>query len=155
MILKGSQRGGARQLAAHLLNAMDNDHVTLQELRGFVAQDLQGALDEARAVAKGTRCRQFMFSLSLNPPKDARVVLETLVSAADRAEDVLGLKDQPRAIVVHEKEGRRHIHVVWSRIDAAEMKAINLPYFKTRLRDLSKELYLENQWELPDGHKTN
>ena len=155
---QGSQRGGGRQLAAHLLNDKDkdsNDHIAVEELRGFVAQDLKGALDEMRAVAKGTRYRQFMFSLSLNPPRNARVGLDTLLSAADRAEAALGLTGQPRAIIVHEKEGRRHAHVVWSRIDPEQMKAINLPHFKNRLRDLSKELYLENAWELPDGHKTN
>ncbi|MCR6734310.1 MAG: relaxase/mobilization nuclease domain-containing protein [Afipia sp.] len=155
MILKGSQRGGARQLALHLLNDRDNDHVTVQDLRGFVAGDLYGALAETQAIARGTRCRQPVFSLSLNPPRDAEVGVEALFAAAERAEQVLGLSGQPRAIVIHEKAGRRHAHVVWSRIDPEQMKAINLPHFKNRLRDLSKDLYLDHGWELPDGHKTN
>jgi hypothetical protein len=155
MILVGSQRGGGRQLAAHLMNDRDNDHVALEELRGFVADDLRGALDETRAVSKGTRCRQYVFSLSINPPKNVNAGLEVMLDAADRAEQALGLKDQPRGIIVHEKEGRRHIHAFWSRIDADEMKAINLPYFKTRLRELSRELFLEHGWELPEGHRTN
>jgi hypothetical protein len=155
MILKGSQRGGGGQLAAHLMNMAENDHVTLHEVRGFMAQDLGGALGEAHAISKGTRCRQFMFSLSINPPKDADAGVESLLNAADRAGEALGLKDQPRAVVVHEKNGRRHAHVVWSRIDADEMKAINLPFFKDRLNRLSKELYLEHGWELPEGHRTN
>lgn len=155
MILKGAQRGGAKQLAAHLLNLRDNDHVSVQELRGFVAADLHGALAEAHAVSKGTRCQQFLFSLSLNPPKGADVDLGVLVNAADRAEETLGLKDQPRAIIIHEKEGRRHAHVVWSRIDPEAMTAINLPHFKNRLAALSKELYLDHGWELPEGHRTN
>jgi hypothetical protein len=134
MILKGSQRGGPRQLAAHLLNQTDNDHVTVHDVRGFVSGDLYGAMAEAVAIAKGTRCRQPVFSLSLNPPKEADASIATFVDAADRAEVALGLQGQPRAIVVHEKEGRRHAHVVWSRIDAQEMKAINLPHFKNRLR---------------------
>lgn len=155
MILKGSQRGGPRQLAAHLLNLADNDHVTLQELRGFVASDLTGAMTEAAAIARGTACRQPIFSLSLNPPKDGQASVADLIAAADRAETALGLNGQPRALVIHEKEGRRHAHVVWSRIDAAQMKAINLPFFKTKLKELSKELFLEHEWELPDGHRTN
>lgn len=155
MILKASQRGGPRQLAAHLLNLADNDHVLVQELRGFVSSDLTGAMTETVAIAKGTRCRQPIFSLSLNPPKDARASLSDLISAADRAEAALGLDHQPRAIVVHEKEGRRHAHVVWSRINHEDMKAINLPFFKTRLKELSKELFLEHGWELPEGHRTN
>lgn len=155
MILKGSQRAGCGQLAAHLMNDRDNDHVTLHELRGFVSDDLEGALAEAHAISKATQCKQYMFSLSLNPPKDVPCGIDTFLDAADRAEIALGLEDQPRAIVIHEKAGRRHAHVVWSRIDADQMKAINLPHFKNRLNGLSKELYLEHGWELPDGHKEN
>jgi hypothetical protein len=155
MILKASQRGGPRQLAVHLLNQKDNDHVTVHELSGFMAGDLHGALAETEAVAKGTLCKQPVFSLSLNPPKDADARIDTFIDAADRAGERLGLQNQPRAIVIHEKNGRRHAHVVWSRIDPEEMKAVNLPFFKNALKDLSRELYLENGWELPDGHKTN
>jgi len=155
MILKGSQRGGAAQLAAHLMNTIDNDHVVLEDVRGFAASDLAGALDEAHAVSKGTRCKQFLFSLSINPPKDAEVDIEALRDAAERAGKAIGLENQPFALVVHEKEGRRHAHAVWSRIDADQMKAINLPFFKDRLNGLSKELYLENGWELPNGRREN
>ena len=58
MILKGSQRSGAGQLAAHLLNDNDNDHVTVHELRGYMADDLYGALAETYAISRGTRCRK-------------------------------------------------------------------------------------------------
>ena len=155
MIMVGSQRGGAGNLAVHLMNAMDNDHVLVVEMRGFMANNLHGALDETRAIAQGTRCSQFMFSLSVNPPKDGKAGIEALLDAAEKAEQRLGLQGQPRAIVSHEKDGRRHIHIVWSRIDVDQMKAINMPFYKTRLQELSKELYLEHGWELPEGHKTN
>jgi hypothetical protein len=58
---------------------------------------------------------------------------------------------QPRVIVLHEKNGRRHAHCVWSRIKADEMKAINLPFYKTRLIEVAKELYLDHGWDLPAG----
>ncbi len=63
----------------------------------------------------------------------------------------MGLSGQPRAIVFHEEEGRRHAHAVWSRIDVSQMKAINLPYFKLKLRDLSRQLYLDHGWKMPVG----
>ncbi|MDH4992238.1 relaxase/mobilization nuclease domain-containing protein [Aquamicrobium lusatiense] len=151
MILKGSQRAGAKQLSTHLLNTRDNDHVTVLEVRGFIARDLHGALAEAYAISKGTKCQQFMFSLSLNPPMQAIAGEDDFRQAADKAEKKLGLEGQPRAIVMHEKEGRRHAHVVWSRIDPEAMKAINLPHFKRKLNDLARELYLEHEWTLPDG----
>lgn len=151
MILKGSQRAGARQLAAHLLNDRDNDHVTVLELRGFIASELTAALEETYAVSKATRCKQYMFSLSLNPPKDVVASEEELLNAADRAERALGLDEQPRAIIIHEKNGRRHAHVVWSRIDPESLTAVNLPHFKNRLTALSRELFLDHDWPLPDG----
>lgn len=112
MILKGSQRAGATPLAAHLLRVDENDHVEVHELRGFVANDLHGALKEAYAVSKGTRCRQFLFSLSLNPPQTANVSEKDFRNAIRAVEQQLGLTGQPRAIVFHEKEGRRHAHCV-------------------------------------------
>ncbi|WP_107496201.1 relaxase/mobilization nuclease domain-containing protein [Thalassobius sp. I31.1] len=154
MILKGSQRAGARDLSDHLMNDRDNDHVELLDMRGFMADDLHGALDEAHAISKATQCKQFLFSLSLNPPQDHVATEQDFLEAADRIETKLGLTDQPRAVVVHEKEGRRHAHIVWSRIDSDEMKAINLPHFKNKLRDMSRDLYLDHGWELPKGLKT-
>jgi hypothetical protein len=56
---------------------------------------------------------------------------------------------------MHEKEGRRHAHVVWSRIDGEELKAINMPHFKNKLTSLSRELYLDHGWVLPDGLQAN
>jgi hypothetical protein len=151
MILKGSQRGGAKQLALHLLKTEDNEHVAVHELRGFVSADLQAALHEAYAVSKGTRATQFLFSLSLNPPASERVSIEEFEAAIQQVETKLGLDDQPRAVVFHEKNGRRHAHVVWSRIDTERMRAINLPHFKLKLRDVSRELYLEHGWAMPRG----
>ncbi|HEV7437683.1 MAG TPA: relaxase/mobilization nuclease domain-containing protein [Pseudorhizobium sp.] len=151
MILKGSQRAGAGQLAAHLLNEKDNEHIEVAELRGFVASDLRGALAETFAISRATKCQQYMFSLSLSPPSQAVVSEEDFRKAIDVAEKRLGLEGQARAIVIHEKEGRRHAHAVWSRIDGQEIKAINLPHFKRKLTDLSKELYLDHGWQLPNG----
>lgn len=150
MILVGNQRGGAKELALHLLKD-ENAHVEIHELRGFVADTLQGAMQEVYAVSRGTRAKQPLFSLSLNPPQNERVSVETFENAIAAVEARLGLEGQPRAIVFHEKEGRRHAHAVWSRIDAEEMKAINLPFYKTRLREVSKELYLEHDWQMPRG----
>lgn len=151
MILKGSQRGGAKQLAAHLLKTVENEHVEIHEIRGFMAESLPGALREAYAIAQGTRCRQFLFSLSLNPPPSEIVPVRAFEKALDAIERKLGLEGQPRVLVFHEKDGRRHAHCVWSRIDAEAMKAINLPHYKLKLRDVSKELYLEHGWQMPRG----
>jgi len=151
MILKGSQRGGSKQLAAHLLKTVDNEHVEVHELRGFTGNDLNAALHEIYAVSRGTRAKQFLFSLSLNPPAHEKASIDTFEKAIETIEQKLGLSGQPRAVVFHEKDGRRHAHVVWSRIDTDRMKAINLPHYKLKLRDVSRQLYLEHNWRMPRG----
>lgn len=151
MILKASQRGGASQLAAHLLKVEENEHVEVHEVSGFVSDNLSGALREIQAISQGTRCRQYMFSISLNPPQDESVSVEIFEKALGKIEKQMGLEGQPRVVVFHEKEGRRHAHCVWSRIKSDEMKAINLPYYKMKLQDVSKQLYLENGWNMPKG----
>ncbi len=153
MILKGNERGHGKELAKHLLNARDNEHVELHDLRGFVSDDLYGAMRECEAVARGTRCKNHLFSLSLNPPENEDVPVEVFESAIDRIETQLGLTGQPRAIVFHEKEGRRHAHAVWSRINGQEMKAINLPHYKRKLNEIAHDLYHKHGWQLPEGFK--
>lgn len=150
MILVASQRGGGRDLACHLMKA-DNDHVELHDLRGFASDDLNGAFKEAYATSKATRCKQFLFSLSLDPPQDADVSTDQFDRAIDQIEKDLGLEGQPRAVVFHEKEGRRHAHTVWSRIKADEMKAVQMSHYKTKLQDRARELYLEHGWKMPEG----
>lgn len=137
MILKGSQRGNARELSKHLMNARDNEHVELHDLRGFMSEDdLHEALAEAEAISKGTRCKQHLFSLSLNPPEGVHVDTQTFETAIEMAEQKLGLDGQPRAVVFHEKEGRRHAHAVWSRIDTDSMTAKQMSFTKVKLMDV-------------------
>ncbi|QDL91091.1 relaxase [Paroceanicella profunda] len=153
MILKGNERGNGRELANHLMRGAENEHIELHDLRGFAADDLFGAMQESEAIAKGTRCQKHLFSLSLSPPQHEAVPVEAFEQAIGRIESELGLEGQPRAIVFHEKEGRRHAHAVWSRIDGEEMKAINLPFYKRALNGIARDLYLEHGWEMPKGFR--
>lgn len=151
MLLKGNQRGGAKQMAVHLLNGEENEHVRVAEVSGFVAHDVVGALNEIYATSKGTKCKQFMYSLSLSPPQDKDVPDHNFDKAIEKIEKKLGLEGQPRLVVYHEKKGRRHAHCVWSRIDIEKMKAIPMSFDRDKLHKLSKSLYLEHGWRLPDG----
>lgn len=154
MILKGSQRGSGQDLARHLMRTDENEHVRIHDLRGFASDALAGAFKEAEAISRGTNCRQYLFSLSLSPPADERVSVSVFETALARIEEKLGLEGQPRAVVFHEKEGRRHAHCVWSRIDAATMTAKPLPFFKQKLMGIARELYLEQGWSMPRGLET-
>tara|TARA_R110002110_G_scaffold203805_1_gene415008 strand:- start:3839 stop:5203 length:1365 start_codon:yes stop_codon:yes gene_type:complete len=151
MILKAKERGNAPQLASYLMSMNGNEHVELHELRGFVSDDLAGAFKEAEAIASQTKCKNHLFSMSLNPPEGENVSREYFERAADQIENKLGLSDHARALVFHEKDGRRHAHAVWSRIDTDEMKAKTMSFYKRKLMDVSRDLYLEHGWDMPKG----
>ena len=151
MIFKASKRSGGRQLGAHLMKAEENEHVEIHEVSGFISDTVMGAMNEAYAAARGTKCQRYLFSMSLSPPAHESVRVETFEKAIADIEERLGLTGQPRVIVFHEKEGRRHCHAVWSRINAETMTAIDMPFFKNKLQALAKEVYLENGWKMPRG----
>ena len=155
MILKGSERGGAKNLAVHLLNDKDNDHIEIHKISGFMANDVEGALAEIYATSRATQCSNFMFSLSLSPPKGEIVSVEDFDNAVKQAAAKLGLSNQPHVVLFHEKYGRRHCHAVFSRIDCDLMKGINLSYYKKLLYELSHELFLTHGWEVPTGYKNH
>lgn len=150
MILKGNRRGGAKDLALHLMKD-ENDHVEVHELRGFVAGNLMGALNETYALSRGTRCQKFLYSMSVNPPPNEAATTDDILSAIKISEKALKLTGQPRAIVFHEKDGRRHAHVVWSLINAREMKAVRLRNDRMTLQPITRQLFIKHGWEMPKG----
>lgn len=155
MILVGNQRGGAYDLARHLMKE-ENEQVTVHEVRGFVSRTLEGAFQESYAISRATKCKQHLYSLSLNPPQGAEAEEADYVNAANAVEDQLGLQGQPRTIVFHEKIGqdgilRRHAHAVWCRIDRKEMKAINMSFDRDQLRSVARGLFIEHDWQMPLG----
>jgi len=153
MILHGNSRGGGRDLATHLLRDDENDHVHVHEVRGFMSEDVAGAFQEAQGIAAGTRAKKYLFSLSLSPPQGGNVSTQDFEKAINKAEAALGLTDQPRVIVFHEKGDNRdrHAHTVWSRIDSKEMKAIPMDFCRMKMRDVSRELFIQHGWDMPAG----
>jgi len=151
MILHGNARGGASDLARHLLRDDENDHVHVLEVQGFASDDVADAFQEIQAIASGTRCQKHLFSLS--PPENAGVSEEQFYEAIDRAEAALGLTGQPRVIVLHEKGDNRdqHAHAVWSRVNADEMKAIPMPFNRMRMKDVSRDSFIQHGWDVPRG----
>lgn len=151
MILKGNTRGNGSDLATHLLNAYDNEFVELAELRGTIADDLHGAFAEFEAIAAGTKAQKALYSLSVNPSEP--LTREQYFEAVEAIENRLGLTGQPRAIIFHTKEGREHCHVVWSRIDALDLKAVHMAHDRRKLCDMAVKLAEQYGHELPEGLK--
>ena len=63
MIIKASQRSGGKQLGLHLLKTEENEHVEIHEVSGFLSQNLMGAMSEAYAMARGTKCQKYLFEV--------------------------------------------------------------------------------------------
>jgi Relaxase/Mobilisation nuclease domain len=125
VVIKGGSVAGSARLAKHLENTGSNERIEVKELRGVIAADLRGALQEMEALANGTRAVKPLYHASINTRADERLSDPQRYQAIDRLERELGLIGQPRAVVVHAKEGREHCHVVWSRIDLARHRAIS------------------------------
>lgn len=87
----------------------------------------------------------------MNPPETESVPVKIFEDAIGAIEEKLGLSGQPRVVVFHEKAGRRHAHCVWSRINPETMTAIDQPHFKLKLQDVSRQLYIEHGWKMPNG----
>jgi hypothetical protein len=159
MIPFASQRGGGQDLATHLMNAHDNEQVTLFDLRGAVARDLHGALAEWEAIAGAlTRCRQYLCSLSINPDeRQGRLTRDQYLDYIARTESALGLAGQPRAIIFHVKRdghgrAREHCHVVWSRIVVEKKRAVPLSFFKEKMMAVTRAFARDHGLALPPGY---
>jgi hypothetical protein len=150
MILKATCRGGSAQLATHLMKS-ENEHISVHDIRGFSSHDLAGAMREAYAISCGSKASKYLLSLSLNPPPKQLVAIDVFEQTLARVEERLGLQKQPRVIVLHEKEGRRHAHAVYLRIDIDSMKAIELGLFKKQLMAVARETFIEQNWKMPPG----
>jgi Relaxase/Mobilisation nuclease domain len=154
MILKGNQRANGAELARHLMKD-ENEHVEIHEIRGLAAETIKDAFADMECEAVGTRCKEPLYAFSINPPPGETITIQDLEQAAELAESRLGLNNQPRVFVLHEKQGRLHAHVVWSRIDRDTGKAIQLSHDRRKLQTLSRELYLQHGWEMPSGIANN
>lgn len=154
MIPFASQRGGGQDLATHLLNAHDNELTELVDMRGAVADDLHGAFKEWEVQAQSlTRCDKYLYSLSINPdPSQPPLSRDQYMDYIRRTEDTLGLSDQPRAIVFHTKYGREHCHVVWSRIDAENKRAVHLAFDRDKLMRVTRGFARDHGIALPEGY---
>jgi hypothetical protein len=140
MIIKGKSRAGPQQLATHLGNAEKNERVSLVETRGTIAQDLRGALVEMDAYAIGTKCERSLYHAALSPEPPHVLTPEQRSEAIELLEKRLGLDGHARVVVMHEKLGRQHIHVVWSRIDLVKMRSVSDSHNYRKHEEVARDL---------------
>jgi hypothetical protein len=151
MVIKGVSCAGARRLAVHLMRTDTNERAEVKELDGVAAEDLRGALLEMEAVAAGTRCTKPFYHASINTPAHERLTDEQRAYAIDRLAAELGLTGQAHVVVLHQKEGREHCHIVWSRIDLDRMAAISDSHNYRKHEIVARELEREFGHERVQG----
>jgi hypothetical protein len=140
MIIKGKSRTTPQQLATHLGNAEKNERVSLVETRGTIAHDLRGALVEMDAYAIGTKCEKSLYHAAISPEPPHRLTDDQRTEAIDALEAKLGLGGHARVVVMHEKLGRQHIHVVWTRIDLEKMRSVSDSHNYRKHEEVARDL---------------
>ena len=148
----GSRRAGG-WWAKHLMKAT-NERVEVVEIVGLNATTLPDAFREMYAVSRGTKCDNYFYQANINPRADEHLTPEQWQKAVDALERNLGLTGQPRFVVEHEKEGRTHRHVVWSRVDAEQMRAIPDSLTAAIHERTSRELEISFDLERGVRHRT-
>lgn len=124
MIIKGKSRGNPKQLATHLLHTEKNERVEILELQSG-AGNLADAFREWQLISQGTQGTRGLYHANIDPAAQYTMTAAQWARAVDVLERELGLDGQPRAVVLHEKEGRQHIHVVWQRTDIDTMTMVS------------------------------
>jgi hypothetical protein len=125
IIINGGSRSAGGWWSKHLGNTKPNDRAELIEITGLSAETMREAFREMHGVSLGTKCTNYFYQANINPREDEHLTPAQWREAVDTLEKNLGLTGQPRFVVEHEKEGRTHRHVVWSRIDPDRMTAIS------------------------------
>ena len=149
IVINGGSRCNGAYFAKHLINPDKNETVKVAELRGLAAKNIGQAFYEMKAVASGTRCKDFFYHANINPEKDETLTPEQWEQAVDELEKRLGLEGQARFVVEHQKKGRTHRHVVWSRIDVDRMRAIRMDYDYAKHQAVARQL--EQEFGLKPG----
>lgn len=115
MIIKGKSRAAPSELARHLGRADTNERVEILQL------DSAGTTAEAfrdwQTYSLATKGKLGLYHANIDPDAKYEMTPQQWMRAVDILEEELGLQGQPRAVVMHEKNGREHIHVVWARAD--------------------------------------
>ena len=93
-----------------------NEHVSILEIQHPVA-DLNDAFFCWQTLSEGSRGTKGLYHANIDPAEQYTLTPEQRTRAVDVLEEELGFQGQARIVVMHEKHGRAHLHVVWCRMD--------------------------------------
>jgi hypothetical protein len=149
MIAKGNRHNNGVRLARYLTEGAKGERAQLWELRGFATEDIFEAFRDVHVIADATKAEKPFFHVQVRNRDGETLTREQWRLTADRIERILGLTGQPRAIAFHieEETGYEHMHIAFSVIDADTLKVRPLPFYKFRLKTISRELEREFGFE--------
>jgi hypothetical protein len=172
MIVKGNRRGGAKQLADHILRRDTNEDVIIRELLDFPSKQLsddhlRNALRLMAAQGQAQGKLRTLYHSILAPQEGEKLNAKQLRYAVDTLAKNLGMEGHQRVIVEHHKAGRQHFHVVFNILHPETGKQARLQWTRKKewetSRQLEKELGLKpviakgrpaRRWEAERGKRT-
>ena len=138
MIIKSSQRWGTKQLADHLTNSEENEHIHFSDCRGIFADTVHDALDDMEDLShRSTRCQKHLYHVSISP--DRRMNKKEWAEVWQTYEAEFCLEDRPYIEVTHTKGGRIHKHRVYERV-GDDGRAVPLSYTYQRNEKVARIL---------------
>lgn len=151
MIIKGGRRGGAGQLANHLLRRDTNEDVHIREISNYPVNQLDDEnlrqslrLMETQAMAKGKH--RTLYHIIIAPQQGETLNQKQLKHAVDTLAKNLGMSGHQRIVVEHKKSGRQHFHVVFNIVNSSTGKLARLQW--TRKIQWNTARQLEQRFRL-------
>jgi hypothetical protein len=142
-VLTGNIRGGAKQLARYLTDQAENDAPpVVLDIRGLMSSNIElGLMDMVFQSEKAGSDRAFFnFQFNPRPEEAARMTKADALLAASIIEKHLGLENQMRVVVEHQKAGRRHWHMVWPTFDEQKGKQVPDNHWKYKMTEARGEI---------------
>lgn len=113
--------------------------------------NLKSALLEMQELAAYSNCRDYLYHASINPKEGEKLNPQQWAKSITELEKNLDLTGHQRAIVKHVKDGREHVHVVWSRIDPQTLTAKQMSWNYVQHEKTARALEREFSFERVQG----
>jgi len=90
------------------------------EFRDVPLEYLENALRHMQELSNDTRGAKGFYHANIDPHTDYPITHALWERAADVPEKDLGFEGKPCVILLQEKHGREHIHILWARTDVKQ-----------------------------------
>lgn len=142
MIIQGGSRSNASQLGRYLLNEAANDRVAVLNIPDH-ARDVAEAILDMERMGQMTKGKKTLYHAQINPAPSYDMRPEDWNRSVEVLAEKMGFDDQPCAVVLHEKKGREHIHVVFQRADVERGRLISDSHNYAKHREAGQQLVRE------------